>query len=159
MTIEEKLLSMGITLPTPPIPLAAYVPSVNQDGLLYISGQGPTENGVLNACGKVGKDVTLEDGVHAARLCAINLLAQMKAALGSLDLVERIVNLKGYVACSDDFYMQPQVINGASELMTAIFGDAGKHSRSAVGVAALPLNFICEVEAIVKIKQGVSNII
>ena len=153
MSIEAKIKEMGIELPKAPVPVAAYVPTLIANGFLFISGQGPSENGVLNATGKVGKDVSLEDGVHAARLCALNLLAQMKEALGSLDRVERIVNLKGFVASAEDFYMQPQVVNGASELMVEVFGDAGKHTRSAIGVNALPLNFTCEIEAIVKIRD------
>ena len=153
MTIEQRIADFGITLPQPAAPVAAYVPAVEIDGMLHISGQiSFAEDGSLIK-GRLGEDLQLEDGIAAARRCGIMLLAQIKAALGSLDRVERIVKLGVFVNSSPDFVDQPKVANGASELMQDVFGDAGKHARSAVGVTVLPLGVAVEVDAIVAVKN------
>ena len=153
MTIEQRITDFGITLPQPAAPVAAYVPAVEIDGMLHISGQiSFAEDGSLIK-GRLGEDLSLEEGVAAARRCGIMLLAQIKAALGSLDRVERIVKLGVFVNSTPDFVDQPKVANGASELMQDVFGDAGKHARSAVGVTVLPLGVAVEVDAIVAVKS------
>jgi enamine deaminase RidA (YjgF/YER057c/UK114 family) len=152
MSIDNRLAELGITLPTPAAPVASYVPAVEQGGLLHISGQisvGEDGNLIL---GRLGEDMNLERGTQAARRCGIMLLAQIKAALGSLDRVERIVKLGAFVNSAPDFTDQPKVANGASELMQEVFGEAGRHARSAVGVAVLPLGVAVEVDAIVAVK-------
>ena len=152
MTIDQRLAELGITLPAAAAPVAAYVPTVEIGGLLHVSGQiSFAEDGSLIK-GRLGEDVDLEAGVAAARRCGIMLLAQIKAALGSLERVERIVKLGVFVNSSGDFIDQPKVANGASELMVAVFGEAGKHARSAVGVPTLPLGVAVEVDAVVAIK-------
>jgi enamine deaminase RidA (YjgF/YER057c/UK114 family) len=152
MSIDNRLAELGITLPTPAAPVASYVPAVEQGGLLHISGQisiGEDGNLIL---GRLGEDMNLERGTEAARRCGIMLLAQMQAALGSLDRVQRIVKLGAFVNSAPDFTDQPKVANGASELMQEVFGEAGRHARSAVGVAVLPLGVAVEVDAIVAVK-------
>jgi len=149
----QKLEALGLKLPKPAAPIAAYVPAVEAGGLLHISGQLPFRNGDLMT-GRVGEDVNVEFGYEAARNCALMLLAQMELALGSLDRVERVVKLGVFVASDPHFTEQPKVANGASELMQAVFGDAGKHARSAVGVPSLPLGAAVEVDAIVAIKAA-----
>jgi enamine deaminase RidA (YjgF/YER057c/UK114 family) len=152
MSIEERLAELGITLPEPASPVAAYVPTVEAGGLLHISGQiSFAEDGNL-ITGRLGENMNLERGTAAARRCGIMLLAQMQAALGSLDRVERIVKLGVFVNSDPSFTDQPKVANGASELMQEVFGEAGRHARSAVGVAALPLGVAVEVDAIVAVK-------
>jgi len=153
MTIEEKLKELQIELPTPTAPLAAYVPVVVAGGWAYTSGQIPMVNGKLAAQGKVGGPVDEAAGNAAARICAINCLAALKSALGSLDRIEQVVKVVGFVNSAAGFTSQPKVINGASELIVQVFGEAGKHARSAVGVAELPLDAACEVEMIVKLKE------
>lgn len=149
----QKLEALGLKLPKPAAPIAAYVPAVEAGGLLHISGQLPFRNGDLMT-GRVGEDVNVEFGYEAARNCALMLIAQIEMALGSLDRVERIVKLGVFVASDPHFTEQPKVANGASELMQAVFGDAGKHARSAVGVPSLPLGAAVEVDAIVAIKAA-----
>jgi enamine deaminase RidA (YjgF/YER057c/UK114 family) len=152
MSIDQRLAELGITLPEPAAPVAAYVPAVEQGGLLHISGQiSFAEDGGL-IVGRLGDDMNLERGMAAARRCGIMLLAQIKAALGSLDRVERIVKLGVFVNSDPSFTEQPKVANGASELMQEVFGEAGRHARSAVGVAVLPLGVAVEVDAIVAVK-------
>ncbi|MEO7787068.1 MAG: RidA family protein [Sphingomicrobium sp.] len=152
MSIDQRLAELGITLPAAAAPVAAYVPTVEVGGLLHVSGQiSFAEDGSLIK-GRLGEDVDLDAGVAAARRCGIMLLAQVKAALGSLDRVERIVKLGVFVNSAGDFTDQPKVANGASELMVAVFGEAGKHARSAVGVPTLPLGVAVEVDAVVAIK-------
>lgn len=154
MSIQARLTELGLEIPTPVAPVANYVPFVLSGNLLSISGQIPMKDGKLAFEGKVGADVTEENARAAARLCAINLVAQMSAACdGDLDRVARIVKLGGFVNCVDGFGGQPQVINAASDLMVDIFGDAGRHSRSAVGVNALPLNVPVEIDALVEIRD------
>ncbi len=149
--ITAKLAELGLTLPEAAAPVAAYVPVVIAGGLAHVSGQLPFVEGRL-VRGRLGDDVSLEEGYAAARACGLMLIAQLKAALGSLDRVERIVKLGGFVNSAADFTDQPKVVNGASELMVALFGEAGKHARSAVGVPALPLGAAVEVDAIVAVR-------
>jgi enamine deaminase RidA (YjgF/YER057c/UK114 family) len=151
MSIETKLADLGITLPTAAAPVAAYVPVVIAGGLAHVSGQLPFIDGAL-VTGRLGQDVSTEQGYAAARACGLMLLAQLKAALGSLDRVERIVKLGAFINSTGDYTDQPKVANGASELMAEIFGESGKHARSAVGVPVLPLGAAVEVDAIVAIK-------
>ena len=152
MSIDNRLAELGITLPQAAAPVAAYVPTVEAGGLLHISGQiSFAEDGGL-ITGRLGEDMDLDVGSAAARRCGIMLLAQIKAALGSLDRVQRIVKLGVFVNSAPSFTDQPKVANGASELMQQVFGDSGKHARSAVGVAALPLGVAVEVDAIVAVK-------
>lgn len=150
--IDQRLAELGVTLPKPAAPVAAYVPAVEHAGLLHVSGQiSFDEDGGLIK-GRLGDDMDIEGGIAAARRCGIMLLAQIKAALGSLDRVERIVKLGVFVNSAPDFTDQPKVANGASELMQDVFGESGRHARSAVGVAALPLGVAVEVDAIVAVR-------
>jgi enamine deaminase RidA (YjgF/YER057c/UK114 family) len=149
--ITTKLTELGLTLPEAAAPVAAYVPVVIAGGLAHVSGQLPFVDGKL-VRGRLGEDVSLEQGYAAAQACGLMLVAQLKAALGSLDRVERIVKLGGFVNSAADFADQPKVVNGASELMVALFGEAGKHARSAVGVPTLPLGAAVEVDAIVAVR-------
>jgi len=152
MSIDQRLSELGISLPVPAAPVAAYVPAVEMGGLLHISGQISVDaNGSL-ILGRLGEDMNLERGIEAARRCGIMLLAQMKAALGSLDRVERIVKLGAFVNSAASFTDQPKVANGASELMQEVFGETGRHARSAVGVPVLPLGVAVEIDAIVAVK-------
>ena len=151
MSIEAKLAELGLTLPEPAAPVAAYVPVVVAGGLAHVSGQVSIVGGPLLK-GRLGEDLSLEQGVEGARACGLMILAQLKAALGSLDRVERVVKLGAFVNSTADFTDQPKVANGASELMVAVFGDAGKHARSAVGVPSLPLGVAVEVDAIVAVR-------
>ena len=150
--ITAKLAELGLTLPEAAAPVAAYVPVVIAGGLAHVSGQLPFVEGRL-VRGRLGEDVSLEEGYAAARACGLMLIAQLKAALGSLDRVERIVKLGGYVNSAADFTDQPKVVNGASELMVALFGEPGKHARSAIGVPTLPLGAAVEVDAIVAVRS------
>lgn len=150
--IEDRLAALGLTLPEPAAPVAAYVPVVVAGGLAHVSGQLPFIEGKL-VTGRLGEDVSLEQGTLAAQACGVMILAQLKQALGSLDRVERIVKLGGFVNSTGSFTDQPKVINGASELMAAVFGEAGQHARSAVGVPVLPLGAAVEVDAIVAVRS------
>lgn len=152
-TIDTHIAELGLVLPHAAAPVASYVPAVEIGGLLHISGQLPFEDGALMT-GRVGEDRDAEFGAQAAKNCALMLVAQMKAALGSLDRVERIVKLGAFISSTADFTGQPKVANGASDVMVAIFGDAGKHARSAVGVPVLPLNAVVEVDAIVAVRPA-----
>ena len=149
--IDAKLAELGLELPAPAAPVAAYVPVVVAGGLAHVSGQLPFVDGVL-VTGRLGADVSTGEGYAAARACGLMILAQLRAALGSLDRVERIVKLGAFVASTAEFTDQPKVANGASELMQAAFGEAGRHARSAVGVPVLPLGAAVEVDAIVAVK-------
>ena len=152
MSIDQRLAELGIALPQAAAPVAAYVPTVEVGGLLHVSGQiSFAEDGGLIK-GRLGDDLDIDAGMAAAKRCGVMLLAQIKAALGSLDRIERIVKLGVFVNSTPEFTDQPKVANGASELMVAVFGEAGKHARSAVGVAALPLGVAVEVDAIVAIR-------
>jgi enamine deaminase RidA (YjgF/YER057c/UK114 family) len=149
--VEQRLSELGIELPTPPVAVANYVPAVRTGNLLHISGQisNDASGGVR---GTVGVDVDLDTAVKAARLCGLNLLAQIKAACGDLDNVVRIVKLGGFVQAGPDFVDIPKVINGCSDLMVEVFGDAGRHARSAVGVYRLPLGVAVEIDAVVEVR-------
>ena len=153
MSIDARLAELGITLPQAAAPVAAYVPVVVAGNIAHVSGQLPFIDGQL-VTGRLGEDVTLEEGTAAARACGLMLLAQLKAALGSLDRVERIVKLGAFVNSAAAFTDQPKVANGASELMAEVFGEAGKHARSAVGVPVLPLGATVEVDAIVAVRPA-----
>jgi enamine deaminase RidA (YjgF/YER057c/UK114 family) len=150
--IEARLRELGVTLPTPPSPVAAYVPFVILGALVYVSGQVSVDaHGGIK--GKLGDAIEVEEGQAAARLCGLNLLAQVKAACGGdLDRVKRVVKLGGFVNVTPDFDPIPMVVNGCSELMVQVFGEAGRHARSAVGTANLPLNFAVEVDGIFEIE-------
>ncbi|KZL06721.1 Endoribonuclease L-PSP [Pseudovibrio axinellae] len=150
-TIEQNLNKLGVTLPQAAAPAANYVPFVKTGNQLFISGQLPMLDGKIAKVGKVGVDLSTEDGVEAARLCAINLLAQAKAATGDLSKVVRLVKIVGFVNTNGDFGDQPKVINGASDFFVAAMGDAGRHARSAVSAASLPFNAAVEIEAIFEI--------
>lgn len=151
--IDDKLKSLGIELPVPMKPVANYVPWVKSGKLIFISGQGPMTNGKVMSAGKLGSSVTLEQGVAAARLTGINIIAQLRDATGGdLSKVQRIVKLVGFVSCVPEFIDHPKVVNGASDLMVEVFGEKGRHARSAVGVPSLPLDFSVEIEAIAELE-------
>jgi len=147
----EKMAELGIELPPVPRPVAAYAPGVLADGLVYVSGQLPFEEGKLRYAGKVGGELTTEEGYEAARICAVNCLAVAAELAGGIDRIERVVKVTGYVNSAPGFTGQPAVINGASELLKEIFGSRGVHARAAVGAGELPLNAAVEVEMIIKV--------
>jgi enamine deaminase RidA (YjgF/YER057c/UK114 family) len=151
--IEKRLAEAGITLPAPGAPGGNYVPFVVVGNLVFMAGQVAREAGKMKYTGKVGRDISIEDGHAAARLCAVNLLAQLKLACGGdLDRVERCVRVGGFVNSPPDFLEHPKVINGASDLLVQVLGERGQHARTAVGVAALPMDSAVEVEAIFQLK-------
>ena len=150
--IEEKIKSVGINLPIPPNPAGSYIPVVKSGNLLFVSGQIPMEDGKVSFTGKVS-DANIETAQKSARICAINILAQLKKELGDLEKISRIVRLSGFVNSVPEFTERPKVINAASDLIYEIFGENGKHSRIAVGVSSLPLNSMTEIDAIVEIRQ------
>ena len=150
-TIDKKLEELGIELPVPAAPIANYVGFVRSGRLLFVSGQLCDAGGALIATGKLGSQVTVEQGQAAARACAVNLLAQVKAALGDLDKVMRVVRLGGFVNSAPGFLEGPKVMNGASDLMVAAFGEKGKHARTTVGVSALPRDAAMEVEGLFEV--------
>ncbi|MBI3966678.1 MAG: RidA family protein [Chloroflexi bacterium] len=152
MGVEDKLRELGLTLPQPPPAVANYVGAVKVGNLLFVSGHGPVRDGKMASRGKVGKDLTLEQGYEAAELVALNCLASAKAAIGSLDRVKRVVKLLGMVNSAEGFVDQPKVINGASDLLVKIFGDAGRHARSAVGLYELPFGIPVEIELILEVE-------
>lgn len=150
-TIEARLAELGLTLPAAPNPVANYVPFATAGNLLFISGQiSKAADGAI-VSGLLGQDVSVEAGQEAARLCALNILAQAKAALGSLDRIAQVVRLTGFVAATPAFTDHPKVVNGASDLMVEVLGDKGRHTRAAVGVASLPMGSAVEVDAIIAI--------
>ena len=150
--IEDRLKDLKIELPKPAAPAANYVPYTISGRLLFVAGQIPVLNGQIKYVGTVGQDLSIEDGAAAARLCGLNLIAQAKAACGgNLDKVGRVLKLVGFVQCTTGFKDQPKVVNGASDLMVEVFGDAGRHARSAVGMGSLPGNIPVEIEVIVEI--------
>ena len=152
MLIEEKIKSLEITLPNPPTPAGSYIPAIKTGNLLFISGQIPMKEGKVLFTGKV-TDENIETAQKSAKMCAINLLAQIKREIGSLDKVTKIVRLSGFVNSDVEFYQHPKVINAASDLFFEIFGDKGKHSRIAVGVACLPLNSMTEIDAVIEFSE------
>lgn len=151
---EQKLKDLGIILPEASSPVANYVNAVRSGNLLFLAGKGPGLPDGTFITGKIGQDLTIEEGKEAARMVAINQLAVLKAELGDLNKVKRIVKVLGMVNCNSDFTQQPQVINGFSDLMVEVFGEKGKHARSAVGMNALPMNIAVEVELIVEIEDN-----
>ena len=157
-TVADRLARLGLELPAPPAPVAAFEPYVRHGNTIYTSGQIATRNGHLVATGRLGADVDLATGQDAARACAVNVLAQLQAAAGGLDAVTRLVKLTVYIACTGEFAQQPQVADGASQLLLDVLGTAGAHARSAIGVAALPLGSPVEVEAIAKVRTAAAAV-
>lgn len=152
MDVERKLEDLGLVLPDPKPPLGAYVPYLSHERLIFISGQGPVLASGSAICGRLGDDLDLDDGARAAQLAALNILGQIKVALdGDWQKMSRIIRLCGYVNSTPDFTHHPAVINGASELFADVFGEQGRHSRAAIGVASLPMNWAVEIDAIVEI--------
>lgn len=149
---DKKLKELGIELPTPAKPIANYVKAVRVGNLLFLSGHGPTKADGSNITGKVGKDLTIEQGYEAAKITAIGLIATLKAELGDLGKVNRIVKVNGWVNCYPDFGDQPKVINGCSDFLVTLFGENGKHARAAMGAVALPNNIAVEIEMVVEVK-------
>jgi enamine deaminase RidA (YjgF/YER057c/UK114 family) len=152
MEAEKRLKEKGFELPAPPKPLANYVTAVRAGSLVFLSGHGPLREDGAFVTGRVGVDLTLEQGYDAARRTVLQLLASLKAEIGDLDRVQRVVKLLGLVNCAPDFLDQPGVVNGASDLLVQVFGERGKHARSAVGVNVLPFNTPVEIEMIVEIE-------
>jgi len=150
--IEDKIKELGFTLPETPQPLAAYIPAIRTGGYVYTSGQIPFADGELKYGGKIGFDLSIEEGQEAAELCVLNALSAVKSVIGDLNKIEQIIKVTVFVNSADGFTDQPKVANGASELLGNIFGDAGRHVRSAVGVNELPVNSVVEVEMIIKVK-------
>ena len=153
MKIEKRLEELNIKLPECPKPAAIYVPAVLSDQFIFVSGQTPKDGSTLLYKGKLGRDLTVEEGYEASKVCVLRCISALKSIVGDLDNIESIVKLTGYVNSSDDFYEQSLVINGASELIEEIFGDEGKHARVAVGTNVLPGNAAVEIEIIAKIKK------
>jgi enamine deaminase RidA (YjgF/YER057c/UK114 family) len=152
-TPEDRIAALGLKLPEPPAPVASYVPAVRAGDLLWISGQVPMRDGGLPRTGLVGRDVSIEDATEEAKYAALNAIAQMKAAAGDLSRVRRIVKVQVFVASSEGFHAQPSVANGASDLFVAVFGEDGKHARSAVGVAELPLGAPVELDVVAQLGE------
>jgi enamine deaminase RidA (YjgF/YER057c/UK114 family) len=152
MSFEAKLAELGIMLPQAPKPVATYIPAVRAGELLFLSGTGPFKDGAIVYAGKLGKDLTVEQGYAAARLTLLNALAMVRQELGTLDRVTRVVRLTGHVASAEGFTQQPAVLNGASDLLVQIFGEVGRHARLALGAAELPLNMAIELELILQVR-------
>jgi len=152
VSFEHKLTQLGIELPSPPQPVATYVPAVQAGDLLFLSGVIPFRDGKLVLAGKLGADLTVEQGYEAARIALLNALAIVRKELGTLDRVKKVVRMVGHVASADGFVQQPAVVNGASDLLVKIFDDAGRHARVAVGAAELPLNAPVELEIILQVR-------
>jgi enamine deaminase RidA (YjgF/YER057c/UK114 family) len=150
--VENRLGELGLVLPEAPKPVAAYIPAKQSGKLVFTAGQLPMVNGELISKGFLGQEVAIEDAIKAARVCTLNALAAIKGVIGDLDRIKQIVRVVGYVASIPTFTQQPAVVNGASELLLEIFGDAGKHARSAVGMAVLPLNASVEIELTVEVE-------
>ncbi|MBI5074218.1 MAG: RidA family protein [Nitrospirae bacterium] len=151
MSPEERLKELGLELPDLPKPLGSYVPFVRTGNLVYLSGMLPLENGKLLYSGRIGETVSLDDGIKAARRATVNAIAVLRSAIGSLDALQRCVKVTGFVASAQDFTDQPKVINGASDLLVEVFGEAGRHARAAVGVHILPMNSPVEIEFIFEV--------
>jgi len=148
---DKKLKELGVELMTPTKPIANYVKAVRTGNLIYLSGHGPTRADGTNVTGKVGKDLTVEQGAEAARITAISLISTLKAEVGDLNKVKRIVKVNGWVNCHADFADQPKVMNGCSDLLVAVFGEKGKHARTSLGTNALPTNIAVEIEMVVEV--------
>jgi enamine deaminase RidA (YjgF/YER057c/UK114 family) len=153
VSAESRLIELGIVLPAPPAPAGLYAPCVQTGPLLYVSGQIPIVDGQLVRRGKLGQNVSLDEGAQLARVCTLNALAIVRAHLGSLDRVVRVVRVGGFVASAQDFIEHPKVINGASQLLVDVFGEAGRHARAAIGVAELPLGAPVEVEFLFEVSR------
>jgi len=153
-TVMARLKELGIKLPVAAEPVAEYVPAKRVGNLVYVSGQGPVRDGKALYVGRVGKEVSPDEAYKAAEICALNCLAAIKSVVGSLEEVEEIVQVRGFVNSADDFHDQPKVINGASELLVKAFGERGRHVRAALGTSNLPDNISVEVEMIVRVKNG-----
>jgi enamine deaminase RidA (YjgF/YER057c/UK114 family) len=151
MGVEAKLKALGLELPATPRPAANYVGAVQTGNLLFISGHVPTKDGKLTYLGKVGKDLSIDEGYEAARLVALNCLASAKSVIGDLDRITRVVKILGMVNCTEAFEEHPKVINGASDLLVQLFGDVGRHARSAVGMHSLPFGLAVEIEMILEV--------
>ena len=150
---EENIKQLGIEIPNMPSALANYVPFKISDNIVYVSGQAPVKNGDLIYKGKVGTDLSINDGIKAAELCCINIISALRTSIsGDWNRLDSFLKLGGFVNCNNDFYDQPKIINGASDLLVNIFGDQGKHARFAVGSNALPMNISVEIDAMIKIK-------
>jgi len=155
MEVEKKLAEMGLSLPPAPTPVANYVPAVRAGNLLFVSGHGPAlvKDGKIHYIrGKLGKDLTVEQGYDAAKQVTLNILQSIKGAIGDLDKVRRIVKVLGFANCTEDFPDQPKVINGASDLLVALYGERGRHARSAVGMYQLPFGIAVEIEMVVEVE-------
>jgi len=152
VSAENNLRELGITLPDTPKPLGAYLPATRTGNLIFLSGVLPMDRGELAFTGKLGLNLTVEEGYEAAKVACVNALAILKSELGSLERVKQIVKVTGYVASAPDFYDQPKVVNGASELLAAVFGESGRHARAAVGCPSLPANTPVEIEMIVEVR-------
>jgi enamine deaminase RidA (YjgF/YER057c/UK114 family) len=153
MDYEAKLKEMGVILPQAPPPAGAYVPAVRTGNLVFCSGQGTYKEGKLHYIGRVGQDVTLEEAYEGARLAAINCLAEIVTVAGSLNNIEKVIHVRGFINSATDFHDQPLVLNGASEFLLELFGEKGKHARAALGTSNLPGNICVEVEMIVELKE------
>lgn len=153
MTVEDRIRELGYSLPKPPVPKGEYVPAVEVDGFIYTAGCICFENGVVEHRGKLGSDLTVAQGREAARCTILNLLCVLKEQIGDLDRIARVVKVSGFVASAPGFNNQPEVLNGASELLRQVFGERGEHARSAVGVNELPMNACVEIEMIVRLKD------
>ena len=154
MSAEARLKKLGLELPEVPKPVAEYVPAKRVGDLVYVSGQGPIRDGEPVYVGRVGAEVSLEDAYKAAQLCALNCLAAVKSVVGSLDAVEEIVQVRGFVNSAPNFYDQSRVVNGASDLLVKLFGDRGRHARAALGASNLPGNIAVEIEMVVRVSGG-----
>jgi enamine deaminase RidA (YjgF/YER057c/UK114 family) len=152
MSAEKQLDELGIVLPKPPSPIGAYLPAVRIGSLIFVSGVLPMVDGKLAFSGKLGSDLPVKKGYDAAKIACVNALAILKSELENLDSVKQIVKVTGYVACAADFYDQPKVVNGASELLSQVFGETGRHARAAVGCSSLPANSPVEIEMIVEVR-------
>lgn len=153
MRIEQTIKQMGLVLPEAPKPVASYVPSVRTGNLIFTSGQICLEKGEVKYKGKVGRELTVEQGAEAAKLCCLNCLAVLKASIGDLDRIKRVVKVVGFVNSAPGFSLQPKVINGASDLLVQVFGETGRHARSAVGCSELPMDTATEVELVVEVSD------
>jgi enamine deaminase RidA (YjgF/YER057c/UK114 family) len=151
--VESKLKEMGLELPPTPPPQAKYIPAVRAGDLVFVSGMGPLNEGRISYVGRVGAELSEQDGRDCARLCALNALAAAKSVVGSLDRVVRVVHLRGFVNSAPGFDRQPEVVNGASELMIALFGEKGQHARAALGTSALPRNIAVELEVVLQVRD------
>ncbi len=151
MHYEARIEELGLVIPELPPAAGSYVPAVQSGSLVFCSGQGPYRDGGFVHLGQVGSDLTLEQGYESARIAALNCLAEIRSVIGSLNRIRRIVQLRGFVNCTSDFFDQPRVINGASDLLLEIFGENGKHARCALGTSSLPLNTPVEVEMVVEV--------